>query len=70
MQPGKQIEVEYTMKKILEAPVEERMQVGEIRYLVDGKIYHTEEIVTAHGVERIDWQWCLERVFERFFVFG
>ena len=69
MKQGEQVCVEYDLVKCLHAPVEEGMKVGEVRYLVDEKVYHTLEIVTAESVEKIDWQWCLEQIFSCFLCF-
>lgn len=67
MKAGEEIVVEYSQKDILTAPVEADTPVGEVRYIVDDIIYRTEEIVTAGCVEEIDWQWCLEQIFGRYF---
>ena len=67
MKAGEEIVVEYSQKKLLTAPVEESTSVGEVRYMVDGVTYRTEEIVTTGSVEAIDWQWCLEQIFGRYF---
>jgi D-alanyl-D-alanine carboxypeptidase (penicillin-binding protein 5/6) len=70
MKAGEQVEVTYSVEKVLTAPVEAGMEIGQIKYIVDGQIYYIEEIVTSHGVEKIDWQWCLEQMLDRFLVFG
>lgn len=69
MKAGEEIAVEYSQKNILQAPVEKGLSVGEVRYIVDGITYRTEEIVTAAGVEAVDWQWCLEQIFGRYLRF-
>ena len=69
MKAGEEIVVEYEKKKILTAPVEEGMTVGEVRYMVDGVTYRREELVTTQALEKIDWQWCLEQVFGRYLRF-
>ncbi len=70
MKEGEEIQVEYQIEQLLQAPVEEGMKVGEVHYMLDGRTYYSEEIVTAEAVEKIDWQWCLEQIFIRFFSFG
>ncbi len=69
MKAGEEIAVEYSQKEVLMAPVEEGTPVGEVRYIVDGITYRTEEIVTAGSVEEINWQWCLEQIFTRYLLF-
>ena len=63
------IEVECEVEKTLHAPVKAGMQVGQIRYSVDGDVYLTETIVTKNGVERIELPWCVKQIFERFLLF-
>ena len=69
MKAGEEIVVEYEKKKILTAPIEEGLTVGEVRYMVDGVTYRKEEIVTTQELEKIDWQWCLDRIFCRYLGF-
>ena len=63
------IQAEWNVKKELEAPVEAGMEVGKIRYLIDGEMYKEEILVVKEGMERIDYDWCLERVLEKFQIF-
>ena len=70
MRNGEEIKVEYSVEKELQAPVREGQKVGEVRYIVDENIYYTEEIVTAHGVEVINWRWCWMQIFLRYLNFG
>ena len=69
MKAGEEIVVEYEKEKVLAAPVEEGLTVGEVRYMVDGVTYRREEIVTTHALEEIDWQWCLDQIFDRYLRF-
>lgn len=69
MKAGEEIVVEYEKERILTAPVEEGMTVGEVRYMVDGVTYRREEIVTTQALEKIDWQWCLDQIFCRYLGF-
>jgi len=69
MKSGEEIVVEYEKEKILAAPVEEGLTVGEVRYMVDGVTYRREEIVTTQALEKIDWQWCLDQIFCRYLGF-
>ena len=60
--------VEYTIADYLTAPVMDGTRVGIIEYSVDGVIYRREAIVTTDTVERIDLQWCIRQVLERFML--
>lgn len=68
MKEGEKIKVEYELKDCLQAPVAEGDCVGQIRYVVDEKIYCIREITAAHDVKVIDWQWCLEQIFDAFYI--
>ncbi|ROR29412.1 D-alanyl-D-alanine carboxypeptidase (penicillin-binding protein 5/6) [Mobilisporobacter senegalensis] len=60
------IETEYELKDKLAAPVEAGTVVGEIKYLVDGKICKVDTIVTNGDVEKIDFKWCFDKVINEF----
>lgn len=66
MKAGEEIVVQYEQEKQLNAPVKKGAVVGKVCYIVDDKVYRTEEIVTKEGVERIDWSWCLWQILGRF----
>jgi len=70
MREGEEIVVEYKQEETLQAPVEKGQIVGRVRYLVDGVIYRTEEIVTKEGIEKIDWNWCFWQILGRYFLNG
>ena len=63
------MEVKWEVEKELEAPVKAGTQVGYIQYIVGDEIYKEEKIVLKHDVEKIDYDWCLYRVLEKFQVF-
>ncbi len=56
----------YHIIPYLEAPVLAGTKVGELKYIVDGKIYRTAEIVTLETVEKWTFRWCLMEVFSRY----
>lgn len=62
------VEVTYEQEKSLEAPVKAGTTVGEVCYNVNGTVYRKESIVTANNVEQIDFDWCLEMIWERFLL--
>lgn len=66
LRAGEKIDVEYSWEKSLDAPVERGTKIGMVTYSVDGKVYRTEEIVTADSVREIDYAWCLRQILERF----
>lgn len=66
LRADEEVMVEYDWEKTLTAPVESGTQVGEIRYMVDGTVYKRERIVTVDSVPKINFEWCLKQVLERF----
>lgn len=68
LRADEQIRVEYTVADHLTAPVAEGTQVGSVEYSVDGIVYRQETIVTKGAVGRIDPQWCVWQVLERFLL--
>lgn len=68
LREDEQIRVEYEWSKSLEAPVKQGTTVGNIRYIVDDRVYLTEDIVTTQNVERIEFDWCLEQILRRFLI--
>ncbi len=68
LRSDEQIEVVYRVENILDAPVETGSEVGSIQYLVDGKVYYEERIVTSEAVEKITPGWCVEEILSRFFI--
>lgn len=68
LRADEQIRVAYTVADHLTAPVAEGTRVGTVEYSVDGIVYRQEAIVTKDTVERIDPQWCVRQVIERFLL--
>lgn len=62
------IKVDYQVKEQLEAPVNAGMEVGQITYSVDGVIYRTEKLVITDTIERVDLEWCMEQLLQRFLL--
>jgi len=67
MRPDEQIRVEYSVQETLTAPVEPGMTVGSIDYIVGDTVYKREMIVTADSIGKIDLEWCVRQVLERYF---
>ncbi|MCM1044660.1 MAG: D-alanyl-D-alanine carboxypeptidase [Candidatus Gastranaerophilales bacterium] len=66
LRKDEEVQVIFHVREQLEAPVQAGMVVGDINYLVDDRVYYTEQIVTTDQVERIDLPWCVEQVKKRF----
>ena len=58
MRPDENVEILYRKEQYLTAPVEAGEYVGEISYLVDGRVWHRERLIAAKDVEAIDLIWC------------
>ncbi len=50
----------------LSAPVKERQQIGAIHYVLEGKILRTDPVYADRTVPKIDWKYCAEQLWERF----
>ncbi len=61
-----EIEVECEVVPYLQAPVEKGDVVGMITYSVQGECYQKEEIVIGASVEKIDLEWCLQKIIEEY----
>ena len=70
LRPDEKIQVRYSMKDSLTAPVEAGSVVGKVEYMVDGILYKQESIVTEDAVEAIDLRWCAEQIWRRFLCSG
>lgn len=68
MRPDENVEVLYRKEQYLTAPVEAGEYVGEISYLVDGRVWRRERLIAAKDVEAIDLLWCGRQIFLRFLV--
>lgn len=66
MRKDEQIEVSYSMKEHLMAPVKEGTMIGKVQYMVEGEVYRTEILVTKGSVDEIDLRWCVEKVLWNF----
>ena len=69
MKEGEQAVLRCTMPDTLHAPVREGQIVGKVETVMDGKVYRTQWIKTLKPVEKLDFRWCLERIFDIFRYF-
>lgn len=68
MRSDENVEILYRKEQYLTAPVEAGVYVGEISYLVDGRVWRRERLIAAKDVEAIDLLWCGRQILLRFLV--
>ena len=68
MRPDENVEILYRKEQYLAAPVEAGVYVGEISYLVDGRVWRRERLIAVEDVEAIDLLWCGRQILLRFLV--
>lgn len=68
MRSDENVEILYRKEQYLTAPVEAGEYVGEISYLVDGRVWRRERLIAAKDVEAIDLLWCGRQILLRFLV--
>lgn len=60
------VDVVYNIKSIKEAPILKDSTIGEAVIYINNELYTKIEIRATHTVERIDYQYCCEYVWQRF----
>lgn len=60
----------YDLKEYLTAPVAPGTPAGTIQYVVDGEVWKTITVVTTSGALKIDYEWCLDKILEKFLIGG
>lgn len=68
LRDDEKIEVQYDITKELEAPVKVGDQVGTIKYLLNGEVWKIKNVVLTDSVNRIDFMWCFQQVFQKFAI--
>ena len=68
MRSDENVEILYRKEQYLTAPVEAGVYVGEISYLVDGRVWRRERLIAVGNVEAIDLLWCGRQILLRFLV--
>lgn len=68
LREDEKIEVQYDIVKELEAPVQVGDQVGTVKYLLNGEVWKIKNVVLTDGVNRIDFIWCFQQVFQKFAI--
>lgn len=69
LKKGEQIQVDCQIEDQLTAPVSSGTKAGTIRYLVDGKVYKIEHIITSDTIPAIDFTWCLKQILVRYSLY-
>ena len=69
LRKDEKITVVCNMEKELSAPVKEGTKIGEITCLVGTETVRKDDIVITDSVEKIDFEWCVWQVFQKFYVF-
>ena len=64
LRDGEKIVFDYELPSVLQAPVNQGQVVGKLTYSVDGNIYRQKDIVLTADVEKIDFKWCFEKIFD------
>ncbi len=61
-----QIEVEYKVVPMLEAPVCKGDVVGTIVYKVGEECYKRKEVIITADIEKINFKWCLDKILSKY----
>ena len=61
-----EITVYWETKESLRAPVAFGSEVGFVRYMVGNTVLREDKIITVQSVEKIDYLWCLKKIFEKY----
>ncbi len=64
MKEGEKVQVRIEMKKTLTAPVEAGQQIGQVSYLLDGKIYAQYPVIVKKNVKKRDFPFCFRQCME------
>ena len=68
LREDEEFELRYSLPDSLKAPVAAGTRVGEVTYLLGEKVLQTIPVVTRFMVEKIDFQWCVRQIGERFLL--
>jgi D-alanyl-D-alanine carboxypeptidase (penicillin-binding protein 5/6) len=69
LRKDEELSVVCNMEKELSAPVKEGTKIGEITCLVGKETVRKRDIVITDSVKKIDYEWCVWQVFQKFYVF-
>lgn len=66
LRKDEQVETECEVVSVLQAPVEKGMQVGSMRYYLNGEMIHEDAILLEESAEKINYKWCLEQIWKQY----
>lgn len=69
LRKDEELSVVCNMEKELSAPVKEGTKIGEITCLVGKEKVRKSDIVITDSVKKINYEWCVWQVFQKFYVF-
>ena len=69
LRKDEELSVVCNMETELSAPVKEGTKIGEITCLVGKETVRKSDIVITDSVKKIDFEWCVWQVFQKFYVF-
>lgn len=66
--PQDRVEIKWTLPDRLEAPVKKGEVVGKEAFYVNGELYRSIPVTVMENVEKINYIYCLKKVFEAAFL--
>jgi len=69
LRKDEELKVVCNMEKELSAPVKEGTKIGEITCMAGDEMVKKKDIVLTDSIEKIDFEWCVWQVFQKFYVF-
>ena len=66
---GEEYEVNCNIQKSLNAPVKEGMKIGEVVCRVGDEVCLKKDILVSENLNEIDFEWCIQQVFRKFYLF-
>ncbi len=66
LKEGEKVEVSTELPDAVDAPVVQGMVVGQITYVLDGRVIRTDPVYAAQSVPKITVKWCMLHLLEHF----
>ena len=66
LKEGEQVAIEYDIPESLRAPLKEGEVVGKAEYKLGGEVLKEYPIYILQKVDKINFSWCLERIWDHF----
>lgn len=64
---NEKVECRISVPKTLKAPVKKGQSIGKVTYYLGDEIIASYPVLTGQSVEKISYQWCVNKVFHDFF---